>query len=196
LNQQTIGEVSKMIDLRRVFTVTALFVIGSVICGCGGPKVLYLKNNVHAQRGPRDIKASYANWTNPGAGHMVIPVNTPIRTGRWRGGFYFVTLDTRRRVYFELNQRNALATPSEYIDLIAASSEVPLDQMSEIARKGIRTGKAYAGMSKDGVRIALGYPAAHRTPSLDSDTWTYWQNRHRRLLIHFDENGKVTRIGY
>lgn len=185
-----------MFDFRRVFSVTALLVITLVLSGCGGPQVLYLKNNIHAQRGPRDIKASYSNWTNPGAGHMVIPVNTPIRTGRWRGGFYFVTQDTRRRVYFELNQRNALATPREYIDLITASSEVSLDNLSEIDRKGIRAGKAYVGMSKDGVRIALGYPAVHRTPSLDSDTWTYWQNRHRRLLIHFDEDGKVTRIGY
>ena len=161
----------------------------------------YLKNNIHYQERPGrggkiECKASYANWTNPGAGHMVIPVNTPIRTGRWRGGFYFVTLDTRRRVYFELNQRNALATPSEYIDLITASSEVPLDDLSEIDRKGIRTGKAYVGMSKDGVRIALGYPAAHRTPSLDSDTWIYWENRHRRLMIRFNQDGKVTRIGY
>jgi hypothetical protein len=55
----------------------------------------YLKNNIHFQERPGrggkiECKASYANWTNPGAGHMVIPVNTPIRTGRWRGGFYFV----------------------------------------------------------------------------------------------------------
>jgi hypothetical protein len=185
-----------MFDFRRVFVLTALLVITSVLFGCGTPQVLYLKNNIHAQRGARDIKASYSNWTKPGAGHMVIPVNTPIQTGRWRGGFYFVTLDTRRRVYFELNQRNALATPRQYIDLITASSEVPLDDLSKIDRKGIRAGKAYVGMSKDGVRIALGYPAIHRTPSLDSDTWTYWQNRHRRVLIQFDENGKVIRIGY
>jgi outer membrane protein assembly factor BamE (lipoprotein component of BamABCDE complex) len=51
-------------------------------------------------------------------------------------------------------------------------------------------------MSKDGVRIALGYPAIHRTPSLDSDTWTYWHHRHRRALIQFDEDGKVIRIDY
>ena len=28
-------------------------------------------------------------------------------------------------------------------------------------------------MSKDGVRIALGYPAVNRTPSLNSSTWVY-----------------------
>jgi hypothetical protein len=153
-----------------------------------------LQNNIHAQRGARDIKASYAGWIDPGAGHFVIPVNTPIQTGRWRGGFYFVTLDTSRRVFFELNQRNALATPREYIALITSQSQVSLDGLSDIDRKGIRDGKVYFGMSKDGVRIALGYPAAHRTPSLDADTWTYWRNRHRWMQIHFDGNGKVIRI--
>ena len=183
-----------MFDKRSILTVSVLMVTASILFGCGAPQVLYLQNNIHAQRGARDIKASYANWIDPGAGHMVIPVNTPIQTGRWRGGFYFVTLDTKRRVYFELNQRNALSTPAEYIDLITSPSQVAVDHLSEIDRKGIRAGKVYPGMSKDGVRIALGYPAAHRTPSLDADTWTYWHNRHRRVLVYFDENGKVSRI--
>jgi hypothetical protein len=183
-----------MLNIRGRLGRTVLFVITAILCGCGSPKVLYLNTNIHAQRGARDIKASYANWVRPGAGHLVIPVNTPIQTGRWRGGFYFVTLDTKRRVYFELNQRNALATPQEYIALITSSTEVPLDGLSDIDRKGIRAGKAIVGMSRKGVRIALGHPAAHMTPSLEENTWTYWKDRHRRLQVVFDAEGKVSRI--
>ena len=183
-----------MIGIRRFLIGMILFFAASIIFGCSGPKVLYLKNNIHAQRGPRDIKASYSNWVKPGAGHMVIPVNTPIQTGRWRGGFYFVTLDTKRRVFFELNQRNALATPKEYITLITSPAKVSLDGLPDIDRKGIRAGKAYVGMSKEGVRIALGYPAAHMTPSLEEDTWWYWHNRHRRVRVDFDQDGKVKQI--
>jgi outer membrane protein assembly factor BamE (lipoprotein component of BamABCDE complex) len=49
-------------------------------------------------------------------------------------------------------------------------------------------------MTKDGVRIALGYPAAHQTPSLNENTWVYWTNRFKSFKIEFDANGKVTKI--
>ena len=39
---------------------------------------LFLQNNIHAQSSIRDTKASYANWTDPGSGHIIIPVNTPV----------------------------------------------------------------------------------------------------------------------
>ena len=42
-------------------------------------------------------------------------------------------------------------------------SRSPLETFPKLTAKGITDGKAYVGMSKDGVRIALGYPAVNRT---------------------------------
>jgi outer membrane protein assembly factor BamE (lipoprotein component of BamABCDE complex) len=47
------------------------------------------------------------------------------------------------------------------------------------------------GMTKNGVRAALGYPATHRTPSLENQTWIYWTNRFQNYYVRFDKNGKV-----
>ena len=44
-------------------------------------------------------------------------------------------------------------------------------------------------MTKNGVRIALGYPAAHRTPSLENNSWIYWHNRFGTKVIEFDRKG-------
>ena len=49
---------------------------------------LFLQNNIHAQAGPRDTKASYANWTDPGVGHIIIPVNTPVEFEQLPQGGY------------------------------------------------------------------------------------------------------------
>ena len=57
--------------------------------------------------------------------------------------------------------------------------------MPEIDQKGVQDGKAFIGMSKEGVRMALGYPAPHRTPSLDSSTWIYWRNRWKTRAVEF-----------
>lgn len=167
----------------------------TIILGCASPQVLYLENNIHTQSTHRgELKASYANWIGANTGHVVIPVNTPIVIGRWRPGFYFVTQDTRKRVYFEYNQRNMPYSVREYIDLITSPEPVPETSFSELDLEGIRAGKALTGMSKEGVRVALGYPATHRTPSMEEAVWVYWKNRHRQVRVVFGTDDKVIAV--
>jgi hypothetical protein len=83
-------------------------IIISVGCGGSSPKInptsqentLFLQNNIHAQAGSRDTKASYANWTDPGAGHIIIPVNTPVEIGGYRRGFTIKNLNDGRFIKF------------------------------------------------------------------------------------------------
>ncbi|MDR0965220.1 MAG: outer membrane protein assembly factor BamE [Myxococcales bacterium] len=65
--------------------------------------------------------------------------------------------------------------------------------LPEIDQEGIRAGKAFLGMSKQGVLYAMGIPPIHQTPSLDADLWTYFLNRARRTTVRF-ENGFVVEI--
>jgi hypothetical protein len=179
--------------------------------GMQDSETLYLKNNIHAQQGASDCKASYANWTDPGERHFILPVNTAIRIGEFKGiektikgsrGFLIIVMDenipdSRREVFFEFNSANMGGIDSsEYIELISSSSQTSLGHLSQLDRKGISEGKVYEGMTKEGVRIALGYPARHRTPSLEIDTWIYWRNRFRTLAVEFGQNGKVSLIRY
>jgi hypothetical protein len=66
--------------------------------------------------------------------------------------------------------------------------------LSDIDRKGIEAGRAQKGMTRKGVRMALGYPAPHRTPSLEGRVWTYWKNRFDTKAVEFDETGHVAKI--
>jgi hypothetical protein len=157
---------------------------------------MYLANNIHVQEHKRDeYRASYSNWTNPGKNHLVIPVNTPVSIGRFARGFSIITQTTNKTIYFEYSEKNMGMSSDQYIALITSVKPVQLDQLSAIDQKGIRDAKAYVGMTKNGVRIALGYPAAHRTPSLENNTWTYWTDRFRAIKIQFDNKGIVQSIG-
>jgi hypothetical protein len=49
------------------------------------------------------------------------------------------------------------------------------------------------GMTKTEVKTAIGVPPAHRTPTLESNEWHYWQNRWVEWVVYF-ANDKVTRI--
>lgn len=162
---------------------------------CSSENVKYLKNNIHVQEHRHnEYRASYANWTDPGKNHVIIPVNTPVTIGNFRRGFSIITQDTRKTILFEYDETKMRMGDDQYIGLITSPQPIKIDNLSEIDRKGINDGKPYAGMTKDGVRIALGYPAAHQTPSLNENTWIYWTNRFKSFKIEFDENGKVKKI--
>jgi hypothetical protein len=179
------------------------FFVLACLAGCAGAgtaqsassdSTKYLKCNIHAFDNGHDIKASYANWTNPGQGHLLIPVNTPIEIKKWRKGFRFITVDTQKKVYFEFHKKRMGMSVEEYIGLITSPEPVSLSSFSETDLEGISEGKARVGMTKTGVMTALGYPATHRTPSLVQNTWIYWKNRFRTMAVEFDFDGIVKEV--
>lgn len=66
--------------------------------------------------------------------------------------------------------------------------------LSKIDQEGISRGEALVGMSKEGVILAIGYPPAHKTPSLKGRKWMYWATRWDRFAVEFDQDGLVSNI--
>ena len=74
------------------------------------------------------------------------------------------------------------------------------DQKSKLAeltkkeRRRVLGAEIKRGMSKDAVRMAIGPPPPHKTPSLNSSTWTYWNGRVDTMSVKFDDDDKVQKI--
>lgn len=184
--------------LRMAFLALAL-----LIAGCGGKNiasdlpnggVVYNKYNIHAFKDRADIKASYANWVEVGIGQIVYPPNTKFQVGAWKRGFLLIRPDTGEQIFFEYDAKRMGMSAPEYIKLITSPAPVKIGGLSKIDQQGVKEGKALKGMSKEGVMTALGYPAAHVTPSLKDNKWTYWRNRFKTMGVTFDESGKVADI--
>ncbi len=184
--------------------VWAAVAISNGIPATAKAETRYLKNNIHYQarpdRGGRMVyNASYANYVDPGAGHEILPVNSEvdisISSRRFRGrSLVIIDAKSGRTIHFEYNERNMRLPMQEYIDLISSTKKISLNHLSAKDGKGIKDGRAYIGMTKDGIRMALGYPAKHRTPSLDNYEWVYWIDRFRTMLVRFNNKGVVTEI--
>lgn len=184
-----------------IFLYLSLFVLPLFFCGCAGRDTAggtivsgYLRNNVHTQydKGDNEYRASYANWTNPGERHVIIPVNTPVTARVSDEDLVIATKETpSRTIIMEFDDRNMNMKIDEYVNVITSPQPTSLDNLSAIDREGIQEGRALPGMTKEGVRIALGYPAAHKTYSLESNLWVYWENRWDYFAVMFDENDKV-----
>ena len=183
--------------MSKTLLVIVLSVVGLLISGAvASAQDLYLKYNVHTQVDRAGVlKGSYANYTNPGDGHVIIPAGTKINiTRKDRRGFFFSHDFSGQQAFVEYHQGNMGMSMDTYIDLITSTSPVNLSRFSATDQRGIKEGRAIVGMSREGIMTALGYPAAHRTPSLDASRWIYWQNRFRTLAVDFGADGRVSSI--
>jgi hypothetical protein len=180
----------------------SLFLIFGCATSADASSVVYLKNNIHAEdkskgEGKALYHASYANFTKPPAWHVIIPVNTPVTVKdprRREGKEILLTTHDGKDIRIEFNSKRMRMANEDYVELITSPNKISLEGLSEIDRQGIAEGKPYVGMTKEGIRIALGYPAVHRTPSLDACMWVYWTDRWTTMAIEFDADGHVKRI--
>jgi hypothetical protein len=196
-------------QLRRLTTILLSIILVSSLMACAditdstqpdAPKtIVYLKNNIHGTQ--RDgstptLRASYANYVGDYQYHAMIPVNTPVTIDKVKSnGIYMTSKADGTEIIFEYRTSNMGGlSAEEYVGYITSPSKVSLNQFSPIDKKGIADGRAYKGMSREGVRIALGYPALHRTPSLQEPVWTYWRNRFATTAVEFDSRGKVKAV--
>lgn len=161
---------------------------------------MFTRYNIHVQErfkrsGEPVYKASYANYTNPGEGHLIVPAGSKISIlKKSRKSFQFQVEGEKKIVLFEYHEPRMKMSVDAYIALITSSQPVSFKKLSKIDNKGRSEGKAFVGMSREGVKTALGYPAAHRTPELDASTWIYWADKFRTIAVHFNKMGRVDAI--
>jgi hypothetical protein len=194
--QETMGKTMGRRSAWRL--LPALLVV--VCCSCessqmsatGGDGRLYTRYNLHyvTERGKN--KGSYANWTQY-PGHDFVPYNSKLRVEPTGRRIYFITNDNMR-IEWEFNPDRMMMSSREYVNLIMSPTPVSYEGLSDVDRQGITAGMAMVGMSKQGVLVALGYPAKHRTPSLEQNRWVYWKGRHNYYVVEFDESGNVAAI--
>lgn len=165
-----------------------------------GQSTVYLKNNIHGTErysgGTRSIRASYANFVGEYNNHVIIPVNTPVVVTKVSDrGIVMISSTDQTEITVEYNVKNmAGVSAQEYVGYITSPQKTSMKSLSPIDQRGVKDGKAYKGMSKDAVRIALGYPALHRTPSLKENVWIYWKNRFATGSVEFDAKGRVMSV--
>ncbi|MEZ4601620.1 MAG: hypothetical protein R2940_17665 [Syntrophotaleaceae bacterium] len=175
-----------------------LFALSGFVSGSAfaAKEVRYTKYNIHTQaKGGKLLSASYANYTRPGAGHYIIPAGTKIViSGKSRKEIKFQIDGDEREVQFLFHESRMGMSVDEYIQKITSADPVSLKKLSTLDRKGVAEGKAFVGMTREGVMTALGYPATHKTPSPDSPTWIYWTNRFGTLAVDFDDKGRARSV--
>ncbi len=170
--------------MRRLLLVC----LAAAVAACRGPAIpsplvgqtRYLCCNFHYEKTKTtDVNAQVG---------VLVPVGTPVTILSVRRdavefqpvGHPAITLVHR---YGRRNQSIEQFLDHWFVD----SDPTPkLRRLPAKVQQQITQGVVAPGMTKAQVLMALGYPPAHETPSLESPQWTYWRNRFDRMRVFFD----------
>jgi len=143
--------------------------------------------NIHAEG--EDI-----NDANYYVGSLV-PAGTPVQVQSVSNDSITFTAAGRK---LTLHHQYGAAQESmrQYIDkvLVADDPRARIAGYQPAVQDAIRDGRVERGMTRDQVILALGYPATHRTPSIEGSDWLYWYNRWVTYRVVFGADGKVSDV--
>ncbi len=141
-----------------------------------------------ADRGVRVYGTNYRQ-----GGH--IPPGTAVEIQSVRDDVIEFTIPERSDTTIELVnvERHTLVGIDELFERTFGRDPVDLDASTEEIRDAIQRGEIIAGMDRDEVIKARGYPPRHETPTLEATEWRYWINRIATRIVRF-HNDEVAEI--
>jgi len=139
---------------------------------------------------PRDNWISDANWFV----HPVVSAGTPARVLAFGEHEVKVQIDGRPMTLgLDYGRRQNLREWAQRM-IVAQDPKDRIAGWPEAVRNAIASGKIALGMTKEQVIVAIGYPPAHATPSLESAQWKYWYDTHGTYNVVWDDAGRLTEV--
>ncbi|MDR0352212.1 MAG: hypothetical protein LBI02_02250 [Opitutaceae bacterium] len=132
-------------------------------------KEYYLRHNIMYER---DAWDSTNYWRG-----TLAAVNTKVRLLGLGGRKLVVQLADEGVIINVSVSRHTKQPLNELARALLAPKPVPVEKYSAEMQEAIKAGMPKTGMTKEQVVIARGYPPAHKTPSLKSSSWLYWNSK-------------------
>lgn len=186
----------------------ALAALAATLAACKGPTVprpfagqsRWLCCNLFYEK-PKINDGDYQRGT-------MIPFGTPVEVLEMSRRTVTFQATGHPAILVQLRYGRKVLTMDQYVERLFVTEDPHARLRRPPARKGKRKGKGreqardreevermnqaieraqvVPGMTRAEVLMAIGYPPAHKTPSLDAATWTYWDNAFTTFFVHFD----------
>lgn len=154
-----------------------------------GPWPVVTLTNLHPDEAHARMYS--VNYQQPG----LIPICTPMVIERVSQRQAVIADPRTGRRYEYIFHRSMREDIQEHLDLYFGTQcpKHVIQSLPPIDQQGIRDGRVYPGMTRQGVIFAIGYPPSHATPDLNRDVWKYWSNRFNTFDVVF-ANGVVQNV--
>ena len=190
-----------MIQRRNLVVSAAVIAAGMSVAGCqqtltkmglpGGEKpadrVGYTCCNLHHE-GDWISDSNYAELP-------MIAVGAPAKVTGYGRNYASVDVDGKP-MRLGLDYGREQQTLQEFVDKIVVTED-PKKKLATFpasVQDAIGQGKVMVGMTREQVIMAVGYPMANETTSLDEDLWRYWISSFGPYQVLWDGKGRVKEI--
>ncbi len=174
--------------IRILSAVSLAFVFFSLVSAAAPSQDYYAKVNIWYEDPAKILGTNY----HKGA---IIPFGAKITiTSQIKEKIYFTVADQPGITFILTNiPKHTMVGAAELSKLYFTTADpkakgTEFDKFNAKEKKNIEDGTIEAGMSKEAVIASYGYPPKHRTPSLTSNFWTYWDSRYVRKQVTFQNN--------
>ena len=134
---------------------------------------------------------SDANW----GAQPFVPAGTPIKVGSYGRYRAFVDVNGKAMRIGQDYGREQESLDKFIAKLVVQEKpELRIEKFPPKVREAIRLGQVAEGMSREQVIIAVGYPQADMTASLDAPVWNYWASSFGGYQVVWGKNGRVEEI--
>jgi len=124
-------------------------------------------------------------WTDSS---IFVPINSKVTLNSLASHSMQIKIEKTGQVLtIENVQKYSQREMAEIAKNMLTRTAVPIEKFDEKDAKNIRNGILTLGMTKEQVVMTRGYPPGHKTPSLEVDSWTYWNNRFGTHLLIFQD---------
>lgn len=148
----------------------------------------YMRHCLRYEAGKEWETTNY--WTDSS---IFVPINSKVTLNSLGSKSMQIKIEKTGQVLtIENVQKYSQREMAEIAKNMLTRQEVPIDKFDEKVAKNIRNGILTLGMTKEQVVMTRGYPPGHKTPSLEIDSWTYWNNRFGTHLLVF-QDGVLTK---
>lgn len=129
-----------------------------------------------------------------GDGIRVLPAGTPVEVtsvGRKKVG---VVIGGKKQAIGNDYSRELAPEAFARRMVVADDPAAKIASWPAKVQDAARRSRVTAGMTREQVAIALGYPVSSENPDLDAPLWRYWLDSFTEFQVEFDGNGQVTGV--
>ena len=186
------------------FTVLAsLLMTLLVFCGCTAPNPVIFSEALQQKVDEKVYLKTNIWYTNPAAISCLniqdgrfLPVGSEVEPVMTTDEGQIIFKDTDGKIYTILfSEGETLSSMREYVKRVFTTTppEEFFKNTDANALTRIRRGEVVAGMNRQDVLFAYGYPPAVRTPDLRNESWIYWIGGNRTIRVVF-RGDTVTKV--
>jgi|SRR5690554_6796261 len=121
----------------------------------------------------------------------IVPFGSPLTVTRQ--GRRSIRFETGGKRYDFENHYSRDLSEAEFVGryVVAEDPRVAAAGFPEKIREAIVAGKVSPGMTREQVRMALGWPISSENPDLDAPVWRYWRSSFDEIQVEFGDDGRV-----